>query len=185
MIVENRSGAGGTIAAGTVAKATPDGYTLLLGATSDVINPLVNPEAQYSIEASFAPIGLVASAPNVLVVHPSVPVGSAQELVAYARAHPGALNYGSAGVGTISHLAAAFVAATATLQVVHVPYKGTAAAQVDLLSGRLQFMFDSMASARPTRRRARSRHSQLPPRSVGPPCRSCPPWPRAVSRAST
>jgi tripartite-type tricarboxylate transporter receptor subunit TctC len=147
VIVENRAGAGGTIAAGAVAKAAPDGYTLLLGATSDVINPLVNREAQYSLETSFAPIGLVASAPNVLVVHPSVPVGTVQELAAYARAHPGALNYGSAGVGTISHLAAAYFAATAQLQVVHVPYKGTAAAQIDLLSGRLQFMFDSMVSA--------------------------------------
>ena len=147
VIVENRPGAGGTIAAAAVAKATPDGYTLLVGATSDVINPLANQQVQYNIEASFTPIALIASAPNVLVVHPSVPVASVRELVEYARAHPGALNYGSAGVGTISHLAGAFVAATAQLQVVHVPYKGTAAAQVDLLGGRLQFMFDSMVSA--------------------------------------
>jgi tripartite-type tricarboxylate transporter receptor subunit TctC len=147
VIVENRPGAGGTIAAAAVAKAAPDGYTLLVGATSDVINPLANLQVQYSIEASFTPIALIASAPNVLVVHPSVPVRSVRELVEYTRAHPDALNYGSAGVGTISHLAGAFVAATAQLQVVHVPYKGTAAAQVDLLSGRLQFMFDSMVSA--------------------------------------
>ena len=89
VIVENRPGAGGTIAAATVAKATPDGYTLLVGATSDVINPLANKEVQYNIETSFTPIALIASAPNVLVVHPSVPVASVQELVEYARAHPG------------------------------------------------------------------------------------------------
>jgi tripartite-type tricarboxylate transporter receptor subunit TctC len=147
VIVENRPGAGGTIAATAVARAAPDGYTLLVGATSDVINPLARKDVRYSLEADFAPVALIASSPNVLVVHPSVPAGSVQELVAYARAHPGALNYGSAGVGTLSHLAGAFVAATAQLQVVHIPYKGTAAAQVDLLSGRLQFMFDSMLSA--------------------------------------
>ena len=147
VIVENRAGAGGTIAATAVAKAAPDGYTLLVCANSDVINPLANKQVQYSIEASFTPIALIARAPNVLVVHPSIPVGSVQELVEYARAHPDALTYGSAGVGTISHLAGAFVASAAHLQVVHVPYKGTAAAQIDLLSGRLQFMFDSMVSA--------------------------------------
>ena len=147
VLVENRPGAGGTIAAATVAKTRPDGYTLLVSAVSDVINPLANKAVDYNIETNFTPIALIASAPNVLVVHPSVPVGSAQELVQYAKTHPGALNYGSAGIGTISHLAGAFVAATARVQVVHVPYKGTAAAQVDLLSGRLQFMFDSMASA--------------------------------------
>ena len=147
VIVENRPGAGGSIAAGIVAQAPADGYTLLLSATSDVINSLINREVQYDIETSFAPIALIASAPNVLVVHPSVPVGSVQELIEYARAHPGALNYGSAGVGTVSHLAGAALAASAGLEVAHLPYKGTAAAQVDLVSGRLQFMFDALFSA--------------------------------------
>jgi tripartite-type tricarboxylate transporter receptor subunit TctC len=147
VIVENRAGAGGMIAAGAVAKAAPDGYTLLVNATSDVINPLINRQAQYDIETSFAPIALIASAPNVLVVHPSVPVESVRQFVEYARAHPGELNYGSAGVGTVSHLAGALVAAAAGVELVHVPYKGTAAAQADLIGGRLQFMFDSMVSA--------------------------------------
>jgi tripartite-type tricarboxylate transporter receptor subunit TctC len=147
VIVENRAGAGGTIAAGAVAKAAPDGYTLLLNATSDVINPIINKQVEYGIETSFSPVGLVASAPNVLVVHPSLPVASLPELIEYARVHPGELNYGSAGIGTVSHLAGAIVAATAQVQFVHIPYKGTAAAQVDLLSGRLQFMFDGMVSA--------------------------------------
>jgi tripartite-type tricarboxylate transporter receptor subunit TctC len=87
-IVENRPGAGGIIAASAVAKATPDGYTLLANAVSDVINPLTSKQAQYSIETSFTPIALIASAPNVLVVHPSVPVGSVKELIEYARSHP-------------------------------------------------------------------------------------------------
>jgi len=147
VVVENRPGAGGTIATSAAAKATPDGYTLVVIATSDVINPLFNKQVRYNIETDFAPIGLVASAPNVLVVHPSVPVRSTQELVEYGRAHPGTLNYGSAGVGTVSHLAGALVAERARVKFVHVPYKGTAAAQVDLLSGRLQFMFDSIISA--------------------------------------
>jgi tripartite-type tricarboxylate transporter receptor subunit TctC len=147
VIVENRPGAGGSIAAGVVAKAAPDDSVLLLSATADVINSLINPDVQYDIETSFTPIALVASAPNVLVVHPSVPVGSVQELIAYARARPGALSYGSAGYGTVSHLAAAALAHGARLEVVHVPYKGTAAAQIDLIGGRLQFMFDSMGGA--------------------------------------
>jgi tripartite-type tricarboxylate transporter receptor subunit TctC len=147
VIVENRPGAGGMLAASAVAKSAPDGYTLLVNAVSDVINPLTNKQAQYSIETSFTPIALIASAPNVLVVHPSVPASSVAELIEYARAHPGELNYGSAGVGTVSHLAGAIVAATAHVQFVHVPYKGTAAAQADLITGRLQFMFDSMVSA--------------------------------------
>jgi len=147
VVVENRPGAGGTIATSAAAKATPDGYTLVATATSDVINPLFNKQVHYNIETDFAPIALVASAPNVLVVHPSIPVRSTQELVEYGRAHPGTLNYGSAGVGTVSHLAGALIAERARVQFVHVPYKGTAAAQTDLLSGRLQFMFDSIISA--------------------------------------
>jgi tripartite-type tricarboxylate transporter receptor subunit TctC len=147
VIVENRPGAGGSIAAGIVARAPADGSMLLLTATSDVINSLINREVQYNVETSFTPIALIASAPNVLVVHPSLPVGSVQELIEYARSRPGELSYGSAGFGTVSHLAGATLAQSARLEVVHVPYKGTAAAQVDLISGRLQFMFDAIGGA--------------------------------------
>lgn len=147
VVVENRAGAGGTLAAAAVAAAPPDGYTLLVNATSDVINPIINRNVHYDIEKSFAPIGLIASAPNVLVVPASTPVESVRELVAAARARPGTLNYGSAGIGTISHLAGAQFAAMAHVQCMHVPYKGNAAAQADLLGGRLQFMFDSIGNA--------------------------------------
>jgi tripartite-type tricarboxylate transporter receptor subunit TctC len=147
VVVENRAGAGGTLAAAVVAAAAPDGYTLLINATSDVINPIINRNVRYDIEASFSPIGLIASVPNVLVVHPSLPVASARELAEYAKARPDALNYGSAGVGTISHLSGAQFAAMAHARCVHIPYKGNAAAQADLLGGRLQFMFDSMGNA--------------------------------------
>lgn len=155
VIVENRPGAGGSIAAGMVAKAPADGSTLLLSATADVINSLINREVHYDIETSFVPIALVASAPNVLVVHPTVPVGSVRELIEYARTRPGALSYGSAGFGTVSHLAGAALALGAGVDVVHVPYKGTAAAQVDLIGGRLQFMFDAIGGALPNARAGR------------------------------
>jgi tripartite-type tricarboxylate transporter receptor subunit TctC len=157
VVVENRPGAGGSIAAAMVAKAPADGSTLLLAATSDVIHSLIDREAQYDIDTSFTPIALVASAPNVLVVHPSIPATSVQQLIEYARSRPGALNYGSAGFGTVSHLAGAALALGARLQVVHVPYKGLAAAQVDLLSGRLQFMFDSIGNALPNARAGKVR----------------------------
>ena len=149
VIVENRPGAGGSLAAGMVAKAPADGSTLLLSATADVINSLVSRDIQYDIESSFAPIALVASAPNVLVVHPSIPAGSVKGLMEYARSHPGELSYGSAGYGTVSHLAGAAFALGTGAEVVHVPYKGTAAAQVDLIGGRLQFMFDGIGGALP------------------------------------
>ncbi|GAA4340139.1 tripartite tricarboxylate transporter substrate binding protein [Pigmentiphaga soli] len=145
--VENRAGAGGMIASTFVARSAPDGYTLLVNATSDIINPIVTKNAGYSIEKDFAPIGLIASSPNVLVVHPSIPAKSVADVVDYARTHP--VSYGSAGVNTVSHLAGALLSAMSGVPMTHVAYKGTGAAQVDLLSGRIAMMFDGTMTALP------------------------------------
>ncbi len=160
MVVENQVGAGGAIAANAVARAAPDGYTLFVNAPADVINPAANKQSTYSLETSFVPIGLIANVPNVLVVNPSLPVTSLAELIAYAKARPGVLSYGSAGVGTVSHLSGALFGALAKIQMVHIPYKGTAAAQADLLGGRLPVMFDSMVSALPNAKSGSSGRSR-------------------------
>jgi tripartite-type tricarboxylate transporter receptor subunit TctC len=150
VVVENRAGAGGAIATNAVRKAPADGYTLLLCAFADVLNPIIRPqEAAFHLPDDFAPITRITGVGNMLVVHPSVPANSVSEFVAYARANPGKLNYGSAGVGSASHLAGELLAGLAKIQITHVPYKGTAQAQVDLQAGTLPFMFDSIISALP------------------------------------
>jgi tripartite-type tricarboxylate transporter receptor subunit TctC len=150
VVVENRPGAGGALATTAVQRAPADGHTLLLCAFADVLNPLINAgEARYNIADDFAPITRITGVGNVLVVHPALPVRSVQELIAYARANPGRLNYGSAGIGSASHLAGELLGGLAKVRLTHVPYKGTAQAQVDLQSGVLPFMFDSLISALP------------------------------------
>lgn len=142
--VENRAGAGGAIASKLVAAAPADGYTLLVNATSDIINPILDKTIGYKLEQDFTPVGLIASAPNVLVVHPSLPVHSVPELVAFAKAHPKAISYGSAGIGTVSHLAGILLSSMSGAPMTHVPYKGTGAAQADFLAGRVPVMFDGL-----------------------------------------
>jgi len=150
VVVENRPGAGGALATRAVKGAPPDGHTLLLCAFADVLNPIINPaEARYSLVDDFAPITRITGVGNVLVVHPSLPAKSVSELVAYARSRPGQLDYGSAGIGSASHLAGELFGGLAQVKVTHVPYKGTAQAQVDLQAGILAFMFDSLISALP------------------------------------
>lgn len=144
VVVENRPGGSGAIAAKAVAGAEPDGYTLLVNVVSDIITPILNKKAGYNLETHFVPIGLIASAPNVLVAGPGIAVDSPQGLVAHARSNPGTLSYASAGTATVSHLAGALFAAETGIPMTHIPYKGTAGAQVDLIAGRVSIMFDNL-----------------------------------------
>ena len=140
-VVENRAGAGGNIGTDYVAKSPPDGYTLLsVGPGSLIINPLMG-KVPYDTERDFAPVTLMARAPNALVVHPSLPARSVAELIALARARPGAINYASGGNGSTPHLAAALFAGMAGVELTHVPYKGTAPATADLVGGQVQIAF--------------------------------------------
>ena len=140
-VVENRPGAGGNIGTDFVAKAAPDGYTLLsVGPGSLIINPLIG-KVPYDTARDFAPVTLMARAPNALVAHPSLPAGSVKELIELARSEPGRVNYGSGGNGSTPHLAGAMFAAMAGVALTHVPYKGTAPATADLIGGQVQIAF--------------------------------------------
>jgi tripartite-type tricarboxylate transporter receptor subunit TctC len=142
IVVDNRGGAGGSIGTRAVAKSAPDGYTIVLGYTGTLaIGPSLYPNVGYDPRKDFAAIGRIGTAPNTLVVHPSLPVHSVAELVAYAKANPGKVNYGSAGVGTVSHVCGEYFASTAEIKLVHVPYKGTGPALIDLLGGHIPMAF--------------------------------------------
>lgn len=142
VVVENRGGAGGTIGTRSVAKAAPDGYTILLSYTATMaIAPSMNVNAGYDPRKDFVPIGMIGFAPNVLVVHPSLPVRSIAELIAYAKAAPAPVQYGSPGVGTVNHLAGEYLASETGVKLQHVPYKGNGPAMGDLLGGHIPMMF--------------------------------------------
>ena len=146
VVVENRSGAGGSVGAEAVARAGPDGYMLLLGNTGPMtVNPVLQPKLPYDPRKDFHPVTWLVSAQMVLVVHPSLPVRSVKELVALARARPGDLNYGSAGVGNLTHLGMELFQSMAKVKVNHVPYKGVAPAYVDLMSGEIGLMFGNIS----------------------------------------
>ncbi|HEY3533863.1 MAG TPA: tripartite tricarboxylate transporter substrate binding protein [Casimicrobiaceae bacterium] len=148
VIVENKPGAGGNIGAEYVAKSAPDGYTVVMGALSThAVNPSLYPKMQFDAQKDFAPITLVAVTPNVLVVNPSLPVHSVKELIAYAKANPGKLSFGSGSIGSAGHLAGELFKVDAGVDMVHVPYKGAAPAMQGLLAGDTQLMFDNLASA--------------------------------------
>ena len=142
VIVDNRPGAGGTVGTRAVAKAAPDGYTIGLGYTGTLaIGPTLYAKAGYDPRKDFAPIGMIGQSPNSLVVHPSFPAKTVAEVIAYAKANVGKLNFGSAGAGTASHITGEYFAKAAGITLVHVPYKGTGPALVDLIGGHIPMAF--------------------------------------------
>jgi tripartite-type tricarboxylate transporter receptor subunit TctC len=154
VIVENRAGAGGNIGADLAAKAQPDGYTLVMGAVAThAINPWLFANLPYDPIKDFAPVTLVASVPNVLVVNVDFAkkngINTLSDLIAYAKANPGKLNYGSGGNGSAGHLAGELLKARADIKVEHIPYQGASPAQLALLSGQSDFMFDNLAASAP------------------------------------
>ena len=150
IVVDNRPGAGGTIAGDLVARASADGYTLMLGNVSTLaIAPALNPKLPYSPLRDFAPITLITTSENVLVLHPTVPATSMREFIAYAKANPLKLNYGSSGNGTTSHLGGVMFASMTGTEMTHVPYKGSGPMLTDLLAGQLQLSFSSVPTALP------------------------------------
>ncbi len=158
VIVDNKPGAGGVLGSELAVKAAPDGYTLLLATTSThTIAPAVNPKLPYDAFADFTPVAHVGNAPSIMLVPNSSPAHTVKEWIAHAKARPGQLNYASSGNGTIVQLTAELFKAQAGLFVVHIPYKGTALAIPDLVSGKLDVLFDSLPSGIPHVREGRLR----------------------------
>ena len=149
-VVDNRAGSGGLIAGALAAKSPPDGYTLLLGNVAILtIVPNTQPKAPYDPLRDFQPVSLIATAPLLVVVHPSLPVRSLKDLIALAKAKPGQLNYASNGVASSTHLATELFKLMTKTNIVHVPYKGLGPASIDLLAGQVQIMFSSAVAMMP------------------------------------
>ncbi|MCZ8149398.1 MAG: tripartite tricarboxylate transporter substrate binding protein [Roseomonas sp.] len=149
VVVENRPGAGGRVAAQATAQAEPDGYTLVIGSTSLPIAMALDPAGALDAPAVLRPAALFAEAPNVLVANPQLPVRSVQELVAFARTRPGGVSFASSGVGTSLHLSGELLRMRSGAPMTHVPYRGSGPALTALIAGEVQFMFDSLATAKP------------------------------------
>ena len=150
VVVENRPGAGGTIGADIASKSAADGYTLLLATSSThSIGPAINPKIPYKAETDFTPVAYVASSPNIVVVPNTLPVKSMREFIDYARKNPGKLNYASSGNGTIVHLTTEYFKAQSDTFILHIPYRGTALAIPDLVSGKVDVLFDSLVTGMP------------------------------------
>jgi tripartite-type tricarboxylate transporter receptor subunit TctC len=146
IIIENKPGASTIIGSNAVATSAPDGYTLLMATFAHAVNPSLNAKLPYDTAAAFSPVALVARSFNIAVVNPKMPIRTIGELIAYARAKPGTVNFGSYGVGTSAHLAGELFKALTGVDIVHVPYKGAAAAITDLLGGQIEVMFTTVAS---------------------------------------
>ena len=157
VIIDNRPGASTMIGSDVVAKAAPDGYTLLLAVSNHTSNPALFAKMPYDTQTAFTPITLIGSAPMVLVVNPDVPARSTQELLALMRQKPGTFNYSSAGNGSVGHLAGELLKQLAGVDMVHVAYKGTAPAELDLVAGRVELMFTGIVTAIPQIKAGRMR----------------------------
>jgi tripartite-type tricarboxylate transporter receptor subunit TctC len=149
IVIDNRPGAGGIPGTEVASKAAPDGYTLLMTNVALAVNPYLYPKLPYDALRDFTPVTMVNSAPLLLVVHPSLAAKSVKELVAYAKSHPGQLNYGSGGVGSTPHLSGELFRSIAGFDAVHVPYKGGAPALADLVGGQLSFMIENVPGTLP------------------------------------
>lgn len=150
VVIENRAGASGNIGADAVAKAAPDGYTIgIATASTHAVAASLSPNLPYDPIRDFAPVGMIGSQPYVLVLHPALPARNLAELIALARAKPGTLNYGSAGVASLAHLATALFATMAGIDIVHVPYKSSAQSVTDMITGRLDMQFATIAPSLP------------------------------------
>lgn len=147
-VVENRGGAGGALAGDIVAKSTPDGHTLLTQSIGHSVLPSLHKNLPYSPERDLVPVTIMVNSPNVLVAHPSLPMKSVKELIAYAKKHPGKIDYASTGVGSPSHLATELLKLLGGIDLVHVPYKSTGAGMTDVMAGRVSLMFGSFISTR-------------------------------------
>jgi tripartite-type tricarboxylate transporter receptor subunit TctC len=149
IVVDNRAGAGGAIGVQLTAKAAPDGYTILMAAPSITVNAILMRPAPYDVLRDFAPVGQATTSQYVITAHPALPVKSVKDLIALARSQPGKLNYGSGGPGNSTHLAGEYFKSLAKVDIVHVPYKGSGPAIVDLLGGQVQLMFANIVAVLP------------------------------------
>lgn len=147
VVIDNRAGAGGTLGAGIAARAPADGYNFFLATIAHAIAPGLYKSLPYDFEKDLDPVDLVATTPNVLIVHPSLPVQNVPELIAYMKAHPGQVNYGSAGPGSTEHLAGELLRSMTGTQITHVPYKGGAPMMADLIAGQIQMALETSPSA--------------------------------------
>jgi tripartite-type tricarboxylate transporter receptor subunit TctC len=157
VVVENRAGASGNIGMEYVAKSPPDGYTVVMSTAAQFINETLYPKIPFSLPRDFTPVALIAHVPNIMEVHPSIPSRTVKEFIALAKSRPGQINYASSGSGTSIHMSAELFKMMTGTSMLHVPYKGSGPALIDLMSGQVQVMFDNLPSSMPYLRAGRLR----------------------------